>query len=264
VLSNPEIDDSVGFVMAYRGWSIGSIAAVLAFMAGCASPPQGPKETLQGSLIGATALNLRLPAEARARADFNMKGYTLIGAAIVASAVATMNSQSKELDELVAAYVKAHPQQPTLDAAFNTELRAALQARGLKTHDVLATRGNEEKLPWRYQLGPLGAPGAPVLVVDALNARFLAPSSTDPYVPGASAIVTLIEGEAKTRQTTLLVARPATPGGENPSFVDFAEIRKNMDRTYPVMLASARHLAQTFAKSLFDTAPAPAASAAAK
>lgn len=111
-------------------------------LSACASKPVVTKfDTVQGALANVKTIQLRAqPDPAITDVRFNTTGYTIIGVAFVAAAVAKMDAQSKEFEQLVADYSRQHPEVPTLQAAFNDAFIEALQAKGVSHSAVEVNR----------------------------------------------------------------------------------------------------------------------------
>lgn len=241
--------------------TISLLAATALLLSACASSPVAKKDAnVQGMLAATRSISLRTqPDPAKIQVRFNMNGYTIIGVAMVGVAIHKMNLQTDEFSRMVADYNHQHPDIPTLQNAFNADILAGFKAHGIDVGPMEVTRiSDEDDKKVVYKLAEGGAAQQPVVVIDRLAAGYLAKSSTDPYRPGSSVMVTVISKE-QTRQQILV---ENTTGATDParSFEDFDTLKKNFPATYADLLDSVHALAKKTVDDLLSASGKPIAS----
>lgn len=208
-----------------------AVLSSLLVLVGCASTPTQPQDKLFATLTGAQEVNLVMPDQpATTAARFTTKGYTIIGAAFVAAAVAKMNSQTEELTKKLNAYSTERPDVQSLNGAFLEQVKQNLAARGIKSNVYSSFDAADKNLP--------------TLHVSNLRTYFLAASSTDAYKHAASAEVKVMAPNAKgAPEASGLVSVEISETKLSQSYDNFGVITSNFPKSYDGLVASSKELA---------------------
>jgi hypothetical protein len=229
-----------------------SVAAVL--LAACARAPVAP-EPVTWSLKDAKTVSVHFPDQpVRVQIGFNTKGYTIFGALYVGAAVAKMNAQTAEMQAALDAYLKAHPDIPSLQETFNRELEAQLRARGVEVANIPAKRKVDANKAMSYEVDPAKVSTNLAVVVDGLTASYFAPSATDQYNPRSRAGVTILDVAAAGKQLAQTQAVDDANLGNTAEYAyqDFATVKENLPQVYEGLQRSVTRLAKEVADVLLQ------------
>jgi len=132
-------------------------------------------------------------APLKVNVEFKTTGYTIFGVLYVAAAIAKMKSQSEALQKTYDQLAGQSTDKRTLNEIFDQELKQDLAKDGISLVSVnkLEPSGNADDLA--YQVVADSFKTDKLLVFDRLKAGYYAPSSTDPYSPAASVLLTVFE-----------------------------------------------------------------------
>jgi hypothetical protein len=229
---------------------LASLTTVL--LAACARAPVAP-EAANWSLKDAKTVSVHFPDEpARVQIGFNTRGYTIFGALYVGAAVAKMNAQTAEMLADLDAYLKAHPDIPSLQETFNRELEAQLRARGVEVANIPAKRKIDENKMVSYEVDPAKVSTNLAVVVDGLTASYFAPSATDQYNPRSRAGLTILDVAAAGKQLAQTDAVDDANLGNTSEYAyqDFATVKENLPQAYEGLQRSVTRLAKEVADAL--------------
>jgi hypothetical protein len=228
------------------------VVAILS-LAACGSAPV--KQTPQGLLKGSTDVSISFQNKPeQTRAVFNMTGYTIFSAPIIAVAVSKMNSQSAELVASYSQYHKDHPEIQSLKDTFNSELENNLLKRGLNITKVSAVKRINDQKVVTYDVNPSEVKSKWVVVIDGLASQYWAPSSTDSYAPQSFAIISIIDTSNPSAKPQQIVQKDDPKlGTAGPySYNNFDSLSKDTGKSYEGLQQSVIRLADNVAKFLIE------------
>jgi hypothetical protein len=234
------------------GRLIPALAALL--LAACAQAPVVPAAA-PWSLKEAKTVSVHFPDEpARTYIGFNTKGFTLIGAIYVGMAMSKMRAQTEEMGTDLAAYLKAHPEVPSLQDVFNRELENQLRARGVAVEKISATRKVVDNKMVSYAIDPAEAKSQVAVVVDGLIAGYFAPSVTHQYNPRSRILFTVLDASAGKQLAQIELHDEANLGDDTQyAYKDFPAVKESLPQAYEGLQRSVIRLASDLADALMQT-----------
>lgn len=206
----------------------------------------------EGPIHGDSAIILQNTNVAiKPEVNFSIQGYTIFGALLVVGARAKMKSQTEDFQKAVDGYLKDHPEAKNIKDVFNETLTADLKGKNISLDSApLLSRSVSEENKISYHIPEEQFKQKHAVVLDNLFAGYVANSSTDPYQPVSSIMVTVMDHDAKDHNISFIKFHKPETESADTQFAGYENIQKDTAKAYGLMKDSTVALAHEVAAML--------------